>query len=361
MRPFGQEGKGSDQVSEDIRTVIVGAGRFGTLHARVWQEAGADIVAVVDVDPARATKVATIVGARYDGVDLETVLKRTPVDIVVIATDENTHSQLSLIALSAGCHVFLEKPFAMSYSQALKTIQAARLAKREVIAGHISRFAEPYRAMRTALSDGRIGDLWSLRLRRDFSRQWYQDFGHRVDPVWESCIHDIDLALSFVGRPGSKVYAARGEAAGDSANSIVSAIVEFEGGIVATIETAWTVPAGAPQTESGALELPGAIVAEAEAHGSQGVMRQRLQNDGLTIVNDTGSWSPNAFLWPLSDDRVGGAIRAEVEYSMNLVKNGISNTRMPMMEAAWGIALAEAITRSLRIGAPVAPRNQVFK
>lgn len=345
-------------MSEHTRVVIVGAGRFGTLHARVWREAGTVLAGVVDIDPARSAAFAETWGAEHHGTDLSEIIVMADPDIVVIASDESTHTELALAALAAGRHVFMEKPFAMSVEDALGTVDAAQRAGREVIAGHISRFAEPYRAMRQALSAGRIGDLWSLRLRRDFSRQWFGDFGGRVDPVWESCIHDIDVALSFVRRPATRVYASRSEAAGINAPSVVSAIVEFAGGAMVTIETAWTIPAGAPQTESGALELPGAIIAEAEAHGSTGVMRQRLQNDGLTVWNDAGSWSPNAFLWPVSGDRVGGAIRAEVEHALGVVRGAHGNTEMPMTEAVWGIAIAEAMTRSLETGAPEVPRNE---
>ncbi|AQP48439.1 hypothetical protein BW730_13915 [Tessaracoccus aquimaris] len=332
-----------------LRVVIAGAGRFGTLHARVWREGGAEIVGVVDLDPERA---ATLAAGAVSGDDLAGLLARVPADAVVVATDEPSHAPLALQALAAGCHVLVEKPFAVSAAEAAGLASAAEDASREIVAGHISRFAAPYRQLRTSIADGRVGDLWSLRLRRDFSREWYASFGGRVDPVWESCIHDLDIAISILRQPARRVYAARSAAAGSAAPSVASALIEFTGGVLVTVETAWTIPPGAPQTESGALELPGAIVAEAEAHGSAGVARQRLLSDGFTLWNDA-SWSPNPFLWPLVDGRVGGAIRAEVDYATDVFAGRRPNDLMPMWEAVWGIDLAEAMTASLATGAPV--------
>ncbi|MCC9198521.1 Gfo/Idh/MocA family oxidoreductase (plasmid) [Arthrobacter sp. zg-Y820] len=336
-----------------VRTIIVGAGRFGALHARAWKEAGADIVGLVDVDEARLSEVAARVGALNLSCDAEVLLKETQPDVVVIATAEDSHVEITEIALQNNCHVLVEKPFALTAEEARRVMGLAKQRNREVIAGHISRFAQPYRAMRDAMDAGRIGDLWSLRLRRDFSRSWFKAFGARVNPVWESCIHDVDLALYFTNARAARVVAMRSEAAGASASSIVSSLIQFDNGVLATVETAWSVPEQAPQTESGALELPGSIVAEAEAHGSSGVVKQRLLSDALTVWSDAATWSPNPALWPLTDGIVGGALRSEVEYAIDVVKGNRSNDLMPMDHAVEGIVIAEAIVESLKSAQPV--------
>ena len=185
-----------------------------------------------------------------------------------------------------------------------------------MVAGQISRFAAPYARMRQSLLAGRVGGLCALRLRRDFSRDWFLTFGDRVHPVWESCIHDIDLAVSFVRRPVQRVTAVQSEAAGDAAASVVSALLEFEGGVVATVESAWLVPGSAPRTLAGALALDGSIVAEAEVLGLEGVLRQRLVADNLVEWTNDGAFVPDLSLWPEEDGVVGGALRHEVDYAI---------------------------------------------
>ncbi|MDN4612942.1 Gfo/Idh/MocA family oxidoreductase [Leifsonia sp. F6_8S_P_1B] len=336
-----------------LRVVIAGAGRFGELHLRAWQEAAAEVVGVVDVDPARAEQVASRWGVGRHGASLADVLERTPADAVVVASDEGSHSSLADGAIARGCDVFVEKPFALSTQAAERTAAAAAAGGREVVVGQISRFAQPYRYLRSALQDGLLGTLWATRLRRDFSRAWFADFGDRVHPVWESCIHDIDLAVFLHGEPATKVYASESGAAGDAAPSVISAIVTFASGATSTIESAWTVPARGPQSLAGLLALDGSIDGEVQVIGSAGTARQRLIGDALTVWTDELSLAPDLSLWPEEDGRVGGALRSEVAYAASVFRRERANTLMPLEQAVWGVAIAEAIVESARLGRPI--------
>lgn len=336
-----------------LRIAVAGAGRFGELHLRAWREAGAEIAAVVDIDPARASEVAERWEIAHHGTALEAMLAEGGVDAVVVASEESSHTALTVTALQAGCDVFVEKPFALSREAAELTADTAASLGREVVVGQISRFAQPYRYLRGALSSGAIGSLWASRLRRDFSRAWFADFGDRVHPVWESCIHDIDLAVYFHGEPAVRVFAAESRAAGEAAPGVVTAIVEFGSGATSTIESAWAVPAGAPQSLAGLLALGGTIDGEAQLIGSLGTARQRLVSDALSVWTDGASLAPDLSLWPEEDGRIGGALRAEVAYAASVFRRERPNSVMPMEQAVWGVTIAEAVVESARSGIPV--------
>ncbi len=335
------------------RVVVAGVGRFGALHARVWRELGADVVGVCDVDEQRVREVASDLGVRAVSVDLGSLLPRVRPDVVVVVSDESTHADLAVTALEAGCHVFVEKPLALSAADAWRVSAAAGTAGREVVAGQISRFAAPYARMRQSLSEGRVGRLCALRLRRDFSRRWFLSFGDRVHPVWESCIHDIDLAVSFAGRPVRRVSAVATRAAEGEAPSVVSALLEFEGGVIATVESAWLVPDSAPRTLAGALALDGSIVAEAEVLGAEGLLRQRLVAESLVEWTNAGAFVPDLSLWPEEDRMVGGALRQEVAYAIDVFLGRRGPDRVPLQEVCWGVEAAEAVVASLSTGFPV--------
>ena len=335
------------------RVVVAGVGRFGALHVRVWRELGADVVGLCDVDEERLGQVADEFGITSFAADLPGLLPRVEVDVVVVASDESTHADLAVTALEAGCHVFVEKPLALSGADARRVAAAARAASREVVAGQISRFAAPYLRMRQTLLEGRIGRLCSLRLRRDFSRQWFLSFGDRVHPVWESCIHDLDLAVSFAGQPVRRVTAVAARAAEDEQPSVISALLEFRGGVIATVESAWLVPDSAPRTLAGALALDGSIVAEAEVLGTQGILRQRLLSDNLVEWTSSGAVVPDLSLWPEEDGTVGGALRLEVAYAIDVFLGRRVPDRVPLEEVCWGVEAAEAVVASLASGAPV--------
>ena len=333
--------------------VIAGAGRFGTLHARVWREAGASVVGLCDVDHRRLEEVSRQMSVEHVSDELEPLIRQVEPDAVLITSDEGTHVKLTLEALNSGRHVFVEKPLAMSSDDAWRVFGAAREARRQVVAGQISRFAAPYARMRTTVESGRIGALCALRLRRDFSRDWFLSFGERVHPVWESCIHDIDLAVSFVGRPVLRVMAMQSEAAADAAPSVVSALLEFEGGVIATVESAWLVPQSAPQTLAGALALDGSIVGQMDVLGLEGLLRQRLVNDSIVEWTKAGSVVPDLSLWPEEDGHIGGALRQEVEYAIGVFTGRRQPERVPLAEVCWGVAAAEAVVNSLQSGKPI--------
>lgn len=341
------------------RVVVAGVGRFGALHVRVWRQLGADVVGLCDVDELRLAEVARQVDVAATAPDLRGLLDRVDADVVVIASDESTHADLAVTALEAGCHAFVEKPLAMSGADAWRVAAAAETAAREVVAGQISRFAAPYARMLQTLGAGRVGRLCSLRLRRDFSREWFLSFGDRVHPVWESCIHDIDLAVSFAGRPVRRVTAVSARAAEGEEPSVISALLEFHGGIIATVESAWLVPGSAPRTLAGALALDGSIVAEAEVLGADGILRQRLVADGLVEWTSDGAFVPDLSLWPEEDGAVGGALRQEVAYAIGVFVGRRAPDRVPLQEVCWGVEAAEAVVASLTAGAPVdLPRSR---
>ncbi|WP_084697295.1 Gfo/Idh/MocA family protein [Glaciibacter superstes] len=335
-----------------VRVVVAGAGRFGSLHVRTWREAGADVVAVVDADASRAAAVASRFDIAVSGDDLARVLAEAKPDAVVVASDESTHTVVARTAIAAGCHVFVEKPLALSGRDAKETIDAAESQGLHVIAGQISRFAQPYVYLKQAISSGRLGELWTVRLRRDFTRSWLNDFGSRVHPVWESCIHDIDLALYLTGEQPQRVFAVQTRQGTDVVPSAVSVLVELSGGKTATIESAWSVPDRGPQSLAGALDLSGTIAGECEVIGEGGTVKQRLLSDAITEWGDNGVIVPDLSLWPEQMGRIGGALRAEVDHAINVFSGTRGNEIMPHREALWGVQMAEAIIRSLETGLP---------
>lgn len=338
---------------QPFRVAVAGVGRFGALHVRVWQEVGAEVVGIADPDRDRARQVAATHGIERRDADLGALLDGADVDAVVIASDEASHVPLVAQALAAGTHVFVEKPLALSSAEAWRLHDLALEVGREVFVGHISRFATPYRRLRRRLADGAVGDLSALRLRRDFSREWFHAFGDRVPPVWESAVHDVDLAVAMVGRPARRVHAVSASAAGDLAPGVVSALITFEGGVIATVETAWLVPPSAPATLAGALELDGTIAAEAEVLGTSGILRQRLISESLVEWTEGGASVPDLWLWPEESGQVAGALRAEVLHALDVFSGTATEREMPLIQACWGIEIVEAIEASLRDGMTV--------
>src|SRR5664279_1470734 len=98
---------------EQLRVAVIGAGYWGPNLVRNFRSSPDwDLVAVCDMDEARARKA---VGARSTvevETSLERLLGRDDIAAVAIATPARTHSAIALAALAAGKHVLVEKPLA---------------------------------------------------------------------------------------------------------------------------------------------------------------------------------------------------------------------------------------------------------
>ncbi len=147
----------SDRSSEPpLRVALVGCGKMGLHHARaIRAQSSARLVAAVDPKADRA-KVGPILGPDVQWYDSVTeLLEAAAPDIVHIVTPPASHAALATQCLSAGAHVYVEKPFALTYEEARDVLGTAQLAGRIVCPGHQLLFERPARKLKENL--GLIG------------------------------------------------------------------------------------------------------------------------------------------------------------------------------------------------------------
>ncbi|MEJ2556851.1 MAG: Gfo/Idh/MocA family oxidoreductase, partial [Anaerolineae bacterium] len=156
---------------EQVRLGIIGAGFMGGIHARIAAElAGTDVIAVADIDEARAISVA----ANYGGQpyrDYQEMLARERLDAVIITTPETDHREPAVEAAEAGCHIFMEKPLAATLEDADAILQACQKAGVRLMTGYILRFEACYAKIHQAVAQGEIGTFLSGYARRNATLQ----------------------------------------------------------------------------------------------------------------------------------------------------------------------------------------------
>jgi predicted dehydrogenase len=114
-------------------------------------------VGVADHDPERAKSLASRGNVKMAVKDLETLLERTNPDAVHILTPPFTHASLARTALQAGCHVFVEKPMAMTTREARAMVASSADHKRILTVGHNHLFNPVVREAYSRVKDGYIG------------------------------------------------------------------------------------------------------------------------------------------------------------------------------------------------------------
>ena len=340
----------------EVKVGVVGLGRFGRLHARVLSELpNCRVSALCEVHEPDLRRGGKECGAAALYTDLETMLASEDMDAVDVVTDEPAHGEQVRLCLEHGKAVFVEKPLATDGDEAEAVAKLARDAGLPVVVGNISRFDARYAALRRELEAGRFGRVTLIQAKRSFSRAWFVGFGSRVHPVFESMIHDLDLALWYLGSPVRKVYAQEGSVdGGDGVPDTLVATLTAENGALAVLHSTWLVPDAAPVTlagpPAGPLNLWGTIDAQLEVVGTSQVGKVDLMAGGLTLWNDTATRLPESGLWPEVHGRVGGALREELAHFLECVRTRRQSSLASADTGTLAVRLAEAIVRSARDG-----------
>jgi|SRR5579872_417044 len=182
---------------------VVGAGYWGPNLIRNCHDLGV-LDAVCDTDGGVLQSVA----ARYPGLvtttRYEDLLARD-ISAVIIATPAQTHASLCLRALSAGKHVFVEKPLALSVEEGELIANAAEKAGKIAFVGHLMLYHPALRKIRSMIEEGVIGRVWHVR----FRRLSLGKLRNHEDVWWSFAPHDVAVMLAIFGEEPLSCVAAR--------------------------------------------------------------------------------------------------------------------------------------------------------
>jgi predicted dehydrogenase len=207
-----------------LRIGVVGVGYLGRHHARILSSLpGVDLVAVVDINTARAAEIA-VANRTRPLVDFRELLGQ--VDAVTIAVPTELHREIAIAFLSAGVPVLVEKPMARSVEEAADMIDAATRAGVPLAIGHTERFNPAIAAARPLIDDPRFIEVHRLGT--------FPDRSLDIDVVFDLMIHDLDVVLSIVKSDVASVEAVGVPVLTDRVD-IANARVRFVNGCIANI------------------------------------------------------------------------------------------------------------------------------
>jgi len=193
-------------------TAIVGAGAIAYCHAAALTKLGVGIRAVIDVNPESAGRLASQCGAEVVG-DLAEIVDG--LDMVHICTPPSARVAHARIAMEAGCHVLMEKPIAITLSDARVLVDLARVNKVRLMVDFNHRFRPGFQALARRVQSGELGEIVSVFVNRmgmlggNAGTQhdtWRRKAGTVCGMSIESLSHDIDMIHQLAG-PVSTVQA----------------------------------------------------------------------------------------------------------------------------------------------------------
>lgn len=224
-----------------LRVLLAGCGAFGAVHARAWADLGfASRLTIADPDPgARERAQAAVPQARIVD-DWRTVL--ADVDAVDIVTPSDTHLQVALAAMEAGCDVLIEKPMAMDRVEAQRIAARADATARIVQVGYVLRTHPAARRLHDIVRGGDIGAPVWIDAQMMCLKRPRRDAG----VVLNDAVHVLDLVLWAVGRTPDTVAALLVDRLGRGVEDIASITLGWHDGPSARVEASCIVAGERP-------------------------------------------------------------------------------------------------------------------
>jgi predicted dehydrogenase len=215
--------------SSKPRVAAIGVGSLGRHHARNYAELAregiVDLVGVCDSNIETAAGVAADTGAPSFTKWQDLIGK---VDAVSVATPTETHCEIACAFLDEGVHVLVEKPIALTLTEADRMIDAAGRTGARLMVGQLERFNPAMVALRPHVNNPLYFEIHRV-----------SPFPNRsldVDVVLDVMIHDLDAVQWLVGEDVkvSAIHAVGIPVISDKVDA-ANARIEFENGAVANI------------------------------------------------------------------------------------------------------------------------------
>jgi predicted dehydrogenase len=343
---------------------IIGCGRISSRHVEALLENrdSSILLATCDTKLDRAeARAAQYMKAIPEAIvstftDYHDMLAACKPDVVSIATESGYHHQITIDCLKTGTHVIVEKPMALSTTDADAMIEAAEQVGRKLAVCFQNRFNLPVRKLREACDNGRFGRIlhgmvqvrWNRDQRYYAEAPWRGTWSLDGGTLMNQCTHGIDLLQWILGEDAFRVHAQiRRFMRPIEAEDFGAALVEFASGAIGIIEgTACTFPTNLNETLSVFGEKGSVVIG--------GIAVNRLETwrfaDSDTVGDDEDSMVNASKHAPLSvyGDGHGALFKDFIE--------AIVQDREPLVSGRSGkraMELVLAIYKSQKIGQPV--------
>jgi predicted dehydrogenase len=169
--------------------------------------------------------------------DVDALIRSPRIDVVAVVTPVWTHFELAMAALQNGKHVFVEKPFTMTSSQAEALIEVAERKNLKIMVDHTFLFTGAVRKIKQLVEAGELGDLYYY----DTTRVNLGLFQHDVNVIWDLAPHDLSIMDYLLAAPAEAVVAT-GQKHINAVEDVAFITVYYPGRLIAHVNVNWLSP-----------------------------------------------------------------------------------------------------------------------
>lgn len=262
-----------------LRLGVIGCGYWGPNLVRNFSSIpDATVVAVCDIDARRLHSIQAEYQSVTTTTDAASLISRTDLDAVAIATPVSTHFDLALAALRAGKHVLVEKPLAASSDQAMRLIDEAAKRKLVLMVDHTFVYSGTVRSVSDFISNDYIGDITYY----DAVRVNLGLFRHDVNVLWDLAVHDLSIMDYLLAQQPCTVSATGACHAGETEN-IAYVTVFFDNNLIAHVHANWLAPVKIRHT------LLGGTLRMIVCNDLEPIEKVKVYDSGIELIEDPDS------------------------------------------------------------------------
>ncbi len=219
--------------------VIVGFGGMGNEHhERIKEVDGLTVLGVYDIKEERG-EYAKQKGLKvYESLDC--VLADSKVDIILIATPNDSHKEIAIKALKAGKNVICEKPVTLNSVELVEIISVANQYHKLFVVHQNRRWDEDFLTIKKIYEENLLGEIFTIESRVHGSRgipgDWRQKKEHGGGMLLDWGVHILDQIVLMVKEKIKKVYCQLTHVTNDEVDDGFKLILTFESGKTALLE-----------------------------------------------------------------------------------------------------------------------------
>lgn len=225
---------------------------------------------------------------------LEDLLAISSIELVVIATPNQTHAPLAEACLNAGRHVVIDKPMATTVPEAVSLFRLAAKLGRVLTVYHNRRFDADFQALRSVVQSAELGRIVRFDSHYDRFRPapklgaWREQPGPGSGVLFDLAPHLLDHALTLFGPPEAMTADVRIERAGMKTDDAFDLFLHYPDGLRAHLSAAML--SAVPRPRFHMLGTKGAFVKRSFDPLENTLRFQTIPPDGSWMLEEEANW-----------------------------------------------------------------------
>lgn len=246
-------------MSDILNVGMIGCGEIAVQHAKALDAAkNVKIGMVMDVNQGVAKDLAERYKVPYTTI-VDELLANHEIQAVYIAVPHYLHAPLSIKAAEAQKHIMVEKPIAVSLTQADDMIAAAKASKVLLSVCFVSRYDSRTLKAKELVEAGVIGEVFALKMSAIADKPetyWHGGYTQRVKTDWRTIkaqagggilimniVHDFDQMRYITGLEAVRLYAEYDTFTTPvEVEDMISVVIRYNNGAIGSIEAASCAP-----------------------------------------------------------------------------------------------------------------------